>query len=303
MAQCIRGMQMSLLAVACLAGAAAKATGADAGPAAQPALLSQLSALEDRAYAAWKSGDTRVWARLLSRKFVGWGPAGRLDKSGAEQALSGAGCQILSSSLTNAQLTRLTPDVAVLTHRTEVDGACGGRPLPPASYTASGYVREAGGWKLVFRAQSAIVDPLKASKPAGSEIWTGGPTARDAGTMTLLPREQGLWEAWKDRDARRLAPRLAADVQFIDIFGHHLATRAESLKTWSGEGCDVKRFNLAGARATMLTADVGILTERATAVGTCFGQAVWPVWGSTFYVRRGGRWLWSFGINVLAGAG
>ena len=72
MARCNRRMLMSLLAVAGLAsGADAKAAGADSGPAAHPALLSQLSALEDRAYAAWKRGDTRAWAGLLSERFVG----------------------------------------------------------------------------------------------------------------------------------------------------------------------------------------------------------------------------------------
>jgi hypothetical protein len=53
----------------------------------------------------------------------------------------------------------------------------------------------------------------------------------------------------------------------------------------------------------MFSPDFGILTLRATADAKCYGQSVWPVWGSSFYVKRRDNWLWSFGINILAGAG
>ena len=42
--------------------------------------------------------------------------------------------------------------------------------------------------------------------------------------------------------------------------GTHIATRAEALSAWSGQGCDVKSFQLADARATVFTPDFGILT-------------------------------------------
>jgi hypothetical protein len=47
-------------------------------------------------------------------------------------------------------------------------------------------------------------------------------------------------------------------------------------------------------------AEVGILTFNATADGTCFGQKVGPVWGSSVYVKHGDAWKWTFGINVPA---
>ena len=53
----------------------------------------------------------------------------------------------------------------------------------------------------------------------------------------------------------------------------------------------------------MFTPDFGILTLYATVDGSCFGQPVIPVWTSSFYVRRGDTWVWSFGINIPAHGG
>ena len=90
-------------------------------------------------------------------------------------------------------------------------------------------------------------------------------------------------------------------MQFIDIFGDHIATRAQALKAWSGEGCDVRSFEFSGAKATMFAPNFGVLTYRASYDAKCFGQDVWPIWGTSFYVKHGDAWMWSGGINVLAG--
>ena len=266
-------------------------------------LVQHLGALEARSYGAWKARSTTFWASFLSDKFVGWGPTGRIDGAAAERALRGADCRIVSYRISDVQVSRLTPAAAVLTHKTEVDGTCGGRQLPPASWTATAYVREAGRWKAAFRAEAPIVDPVKMTRPSMSDLWNGGSTRRDSHTLTLLGTEQALWDAWKDRDSKRIDALIRPDIQFINIFGMHFATHAEALQSWSGEGCDVKSFNLAGASATMFSQDFGILTLRATADAACYGQTVWPVWVSSFYVKRGDVWVWSFGINIPAGAG
>jgi hypothetical protein len=164
------------------------------------------------------------------------------------------------------------------------------------------FVREGKRWKAAFRAQSAIVDPMKAVRPAASALWTDGPTLTDADTQTLLGREQPMVTAWKDHDAGRMDKFFGPEMQFIDIFGDHIATRAQALKAWSGEGCDVKSFEFSAAKATMFAPNFGVLTYRASYDAKCFGQDVWPIWGSSFYVKHGDAWMWSGGINVLAGA-
>lgn len=279
----------------------APAAGQDDGPSAAdvPALI---GAIEERAYAAWKAHDTEFWTDALSERFVGWGASGPIDKRQAIPTLSGANCRIAGFKLANLQVTRLTPDAALLTHKTEVDGACDGRPAPAAAYTLTIYVRENGRWKIGYRAQSAIVDPMKAARPSNSDLWTGGPTRTDADTQSLLAREQTMVSAWKDRDTAGMAAIFGPSIQFVDIFGNHIGTRAEALKAWSGEGCDVKGFEFSGAKATMFTPGFGALTYRAIYDAKCFGQDVWPIWGTAFYVKHGDAWLWSSGINVLAGA-
>jgi hypothetical protein len=92
----------------------------------------------------------------------------------------------------------------------------------------------------------------------------------------------------------------ASDISFINIFGTYLATKADALKNWSGAGCDVKRVSVTDATGTMLSPTVGILTFTGTADGTCYGQAVGPIWGTSVYVKDGNAWKWAFGINTPA---
>jgi len=281
----------------------AQATEAGVGRGDTTDLTRVLDGLEEESYRAWQSKDAKFWSAFFSEKFVSWGSSGRIDKAGAIREWSGLNCEIVSYQISDSQVSRLTPEVAVITHKTTVDGSCGGSRLPNASWMATAYVLEGTRWKAVFRAASAIVDPAKLPARAVDTTAANRPPSHDASTMAMLGREQAIWDAWKDRDAKRLDALVPQEIQFIDIFGTHIATRAETLSAWSGRGCDVKSFQLADARATMVTPDFGILTLYATVDGTCFGQPVIPVWTSSFYVKRGDIWIWSFGINVPAHGG
>jgi hypothetical protein len=265
-------------------------------------LIRVLNGLEEESYRAWQSKDTPFWSTYLSEKFVSWGSSGRIDKAAAIREWSGTYCKIVSYQISDPQVSRITPHAAVITHKTTVDGSCGGNRLPNASWTATAYVLEGSRWKAVFRAASAIVDPAKVARPTVGTTEAVRPVSHDTNTRAMLSREQALWNAWKDRDAKRLDMLLPQEVQFIDIFGNHIGTRAGALSAWSGRGCNVKSFQLADAQAAMFTPDFGILTLYATVDGSCFGQPVIPVWTSSFYVRRGNTWVWTFGINIPAHA-
>jgi hypothetical protein len=84
-------------------------------------LAGTLGALERQSFEAWKTGDRAFWTSFLSERFVGWGSSGRLDKTSAARAFSGADCRIVSYQLSNEQVSPLTSDAAVLTHKTEVE--------------------------------------------------------------------------------------------------------------------------------------------------------------------------------------
>ena len=284
----------------------AKEASANNAPAALP--KEELVTLEKSAYAAWKSKDATFWDTFLSDKFVGWGTSGKLDKVSAKKEYTGADCDIRSYSLSDERVSSRGKRAALITYKATVDGTCGGQNIPANSWVAGVYVRDGGQWKAVFHAQDAVVNPeLPPVKPVNQNGARGNdtakPTAPNAGTSTLLAIEGAVWEAWKDHDAKRLSDLMAEDISFINIFGIYLANKDEALKNWSGAGCDVTSVGVTDAAATMLSPTVGILTFRATADGTCFGQKVGPIWGSSIYVKYGAAWKWTFGINVPAREG
>jgi ketosteroid isomerase-like protein len=264
-----------------------------------------LVALEKSAYAAWQSKNAAFWDKFLSKNFVGWGASGRLDKSSATKEYAGADCDIKSYAVSETHVSPRGQQAALITYKDTVDGSCGGQKIPVNSWAATVYLRDGGQWKAAFHAQAAVVDPaappLRQAYTSGEqEVGQFKPTPQDARVGTLLPIERKVWEAWKDRDAKRLSALMAEDISFINIFGTYLVNKAEGLKNWSGTGCNVKSVGLTDAVATVLSPTVGILTFKATADGTCFGQKVGPVWGSSIYVKSGGAWKWTFGINVPA---
>jgi hypothetical protein len=264
-----------------------------------------LVTLEKSAYEAWKSKDSKFWDTFLSDKFVGYGSTGKLDKALATKEYTGADCEIKSYALSDEQMSLLGNDAALITYKTTVDGTCGGQKLPANTWAASVYVGNGDRWQAVFHAEAAVVGPTAA--PAKPVARTEAPKEdqpkpanRDAGTDAMLAVEKTVWEAWKEHDAKKIGDLTASNISFINIFGTYLATKADALKNWSGTGCDVKSVGVTDATGTMLSPTVGILTFKGAADGTCYGQKVGPIWGTSVYVKDGNVWKWTFGINVPA---
>ncbi|HME38590.1 MAG TPA: nuclear transport factor 2 family protein [Steroidobacteraceae bacterium] len=265
-----------------------------------------LVALEKSAYEAWKSKDAKFWDTFLSERFVGWGSFGRLDKASATKEYTGADCLIKSYALSDEKMSPRGKNAGLITYKVTVDGTCGGLKIPANSWAASVYVRDGDQWKAAFHAEDTIVD-LKAApanpvdKKEARKEEDANPTDQDARTDAMLAVEKAVWEAWRAHDAKKIADLTARDISFINIFGTYLATKADALKNWSGAGCDAKSVGVTDAAGTMLSPTVGILTFKATADGTCYGQKIGPIWGSSIYVKDGDAWKWTFGINVPAG--
>jgi len=280
-----------------------------ANTAAKPARIAPtkdaLVTLERSSYEARKSKDSKFWGTFLSDKFVGYGSSGKLDKASATKKYADSDCEVRSYTLSDEQIRPLGDGAALITYKSTVDGKCGGQQLPPNSWAASVYVRDGAKWKSAFHAEAPIVDPKAATaKPADKQEAPkkveAKTAARNAASDTLLEAERGIWEAWKAHDANRLADLTTSDISFINIFGTFFATKAEALKDWTSEGCKVKSVSVTNATATMLSPTVGILTFNGGADGTCFGQNVGPIWGTSVYVKVGKTWKWTFGINLPA---
>lgn len=265
-----------------------------------------LLALEKRANEAWKSKDAKFWDTFLWDKFVGWGPSGKLNKASATKLYTGADCDIRSVTLSDEQVQPLGNNAALVTHQTAVDGTCNGKTVPAVNWAASVYVRDGGKWKAAFHAQAAVVDPKSlAAKPADDKAMPTNGEATATGNQStaanpLLASEKAVWEAWRQHDGKKIGELTASEISFINIFGTHLANKADALKDWSGAYCEVKSISITDASATMLSPTVGILTHKAAADGTCYGQKVGPIWGSSIYVKDGAVWKWTFGINLPA---
>ena len=264
-----------------------------------------LVSLEKSAYEAWKSHDTKFWNTFLSDRFVGYGSSGKLDKATATVQYTGADCEIRSYSLSDEQARPLGTAAMLITHKTTVDGTCSGQKVPAASWAASVYVRDGTRWKGAFHAEAPIVDPKTGTvKPVGKNDAAKRKqvkiVAGDRGTAALHKAEKAVWEAWREHDTRKMAALTAADISFINIFGIYLPNKADALKDWSGTGCEVKSVSVTNAIGTMLSPSVGILTFDGAADGTCYGQKVGPIWGTSIYVKDGPAWKWTFGINLPA---
>src|SRR6202011_2737058 len=152
-------------------------------------------------------------------------------------------------------------------------------------------------------ARAAIVDPKGTLAKAVDRQQAlnednAQPTNRNARTDAMLAAERAVWEAWRAHDAKKLADLTARDISFINIFGVYLATKTDAMQDWSGTYCDVKSVSLTDAMGTMLSPTLGILTFKAAADGTCYGQKVGPVWGTSVYVKSAAVWKWTFGINL-----
>src|SRR5277367_1301367 len=271
---------------------------------AEPAKVA-LMTLEKSAFEAWKSKDAKFWATFLSDKFVGWGSSGKLDKASATKEYTGADCEIKSYALSDEQLSSLGKDAALITYKATVNGTCGGQQLPTNSRAAAIYVRDDGKCKRAFHARAAMVDPKgtlakSVDRQQALNEDNAQPTNRNVRTDAMLAVERNVWEAWRAHDAKKLADLTARDISFINIFGVYLATKTDAMQDWSGTYCDVKSISLTDAAGTMLSPMVGILTFKARADGTCYGQKVGPVWGSSVCVKYGDVWKWTFGINLPA---
>src|SRR6185369_1100864 len=283
----------------------ANAANTTAKPVAAAPSKEDLIAGEQKAWNSWKAKDGKFFEDYLTDNAIGMGNTGRSDKAAIIKRISDPTCEVNDFSFSEEQLTLLGADAARLTYKATQDAKCGGKALPATVRAATVLVRSGDKWKAAFHAEAAVVDPKAAptkladtkDAPKKDDVKSAAP---DAVTDALVPAEKALWEAWKDHDAKRLEDLTAKDMSFINIFGTYFATRADALKDWTGPGCEVKSVSITEAAGITLSPDVRLLTFRGGADGTCYGQKVGPIWGSSVYVKDGDVWKWTFGINLPA---
>jgi hypothetical protein len=102
--------------------------------------------------------------------------------------------------------------------------------------------------------------------------------------------ERRSWEAWKNMDPEYFRNFLSED--HIDVGGYGVLPKAGVLKSIEQRACTVANYEVSDFRFTQLSADTAVLTYRAKQDTKCGNNAVpSPVWVSSVYVRRKGKWL------------
>jgi uncharacterized protein (TIGR02246 family) len=127
-----------------------------------------------------------------------------------------------------------------------------------------------------------------------------GQTKRnDSVEAQIVALEKRAFEAWKNKDREFFEAHMSEASQYLDPNG--VGGKAQYVKAIIDNNCTVSRYSLDDTKVTMLSKDVALLTYRYTHDVVCGGNPeASPLWASTVYVKRGGKWLIAFHQEIPA---
>ena len=129
--------------------------------------------------------------------------------------------------------------------------------------------------------------PSFAAEPAPA----AAPPASDETLIRTL--EADSWVAWKNHDGAFFEQFLSDD--HVEIHGYGVAGKAAVIAGVRSPACVVRSYALGPLTLTRVAEDAILVTYRAEQDTRCGQQQVpSPVWASSLYARRMGRW-----VNVL----
>ena len=135
-----------------------------------------------------------------------------------------------------------------------------------------------------------FAQPQATASPSPSPAAKPKPKMSKAQLMKKLSaNETALWTAWKNKDVKPFQMWLAADG--VSIGEQGLGTKADLIKELPTMPCEVKSFTLSDWKLSMVDADAALLTYKGVTDGTCAGQALPPLWASSLWVNRKGKWV------------
>jgi hypothetical protein len=125
--------------------------------------------------------------------------------------------------------------------------------------------------------------------PAGTESRV---EIRGAGGVAeaIIAREEGFWDAWKNRRADFFKQNLTEES--VVIVGTGRKGKSQVLEEISKADCLVREYSLADFKAISLGRNAFLLTYRALQRATCGGKELpATVYASSIYVTRRGVFL------------
>jgi hypothetical protein len=106
----------------------------------------------------------------------------------------------------------------------------------------------------------------------------------------LVGLERQSWVAWKARDGAYFQNFLSED--HVETGSSGLAGKSDVVGFVGSKICVVERYSLDRFRLTRFDANTALLSYHATQSTTCNGVKVpSPVWVSSLFLRRDGKWL------------
>ena len=121
----------------------------------------------------------------------------------------------------------------------------------------------------------------------------------DSVEAQIVALEKSAFEAWKKKDKKFFEEHMSENGQYLDLNG--VGGKAQYVKAIIDNDCTVSRYSLDNTKVTLLSKDVALLTYRYAHDVVCGGNPeASPLWATTVYVKRGGKWLIAFHQEIAA---
>jgi hypothetical protein len=121
---------------------------------AQTSLQSEITALENQFFSAWRDKNTDAVERNIAPEGVSWSEWGTFDKATQieNQKAANKNCTVHSWALKDVRMIAVSADSALLLYTADQDATCGGASAPTPVANSSLWVRRGGRWMNVYRA-------------------------------------------------------------------------------------------------------------------------------------------------------
>jgi Domain of unknown function (DUF4440) len=118
-------------------------------------------------------------------------------------------------------------------------------------------------------------------------------TLSSSDDATIRELETKSWVAWKGHDATFFQQFLSED--HVEIHSYGIVGKAAVVEGVRSPACVVQTYTLGPFSLTAVTQDSVLVTYRAEQNTSCGEQKVpSPVWATSLYAKRAGRW-----VNVM----
>ena len=133
---------------------------------------------------------------------------------------------------------------------------------------------------------TALLALTSVRQPANAQA----PKPPNALEDTLINLERASWKAWQERDSAFFRRFLSDDHVEVGVGGP--AGKDDIVGFVGSPVCVVSNYTIDRFKLTQFTATTAVLTYHAEQNTVCNGVNVpSPVWASSLYVKRNGRWL------------